>query len=154
MAAISGYRWADGTQAAGVVLSTTYAIENFPGQTDMNIGRGGVAWLQPSIVVVTPAVQLLDSLDGTRDGYGGAVIDWAFAYLSPDMVRYLRDTFFNSTDYSRANTIRTWNRQSGLWEEYTATALWPKFEITGGLERRGGGLRDFPIRFIKGTKIA
>ena len=152
--AISGFRWADGTQAAGVVLAATYAIENFPIQTDMTAKGGGVSWVQPSIVTVTETVQLLDSLDGTRDGYGGAVIDWAFRYLTPDMVQYLRDTFFNSTDFSRANTIRTWNRQTGLWEEYTATALWPKFEITGGLERRGGGWIDWPVRFIKGTKIA
>lgn len=152
MAAVTGYRWSDGTLGAGVVLAPQYAIENFAVQVDM--AGSSIEWRQPSFVSVHEATQVLVSLDGTRDGYGGAVIRWEFGFLTPLMMKYLRDTFFNTNLFSRANTIRTWNRMTGLWEEYTATAHWPTFEDINSLERRGGGLLNFPLVFIKGTKIA
>lgn len=151
MAIVSGYRWRAGTWGAGVVLPVTYAIENFPRQTDMG---NYIHWMRPGNEAdfIAPAA-IMQALDGSQDDYGGVQFTWEFSYWSPDMANYVFTTMFSS-EYDAATTVRTWNRVTGLWEEYTATALWPTSEQLRDLDTIGRGWRNFPIRFIKGTKIA
>ncbi len=151
MALVSGYRWRAGTWGPGVVLPVTYAIENFPRQTDMGYDK---QWMRPGNAadIVAPAA-ITQALDGSQDDYGGIQFTWEFDWLSPDMVSYLFTTMFSSA-YNATATVRTWNRSTGLWEQYTATALWPTAEMIRDLDTIGGGFEQFPIRFIKGTKIA
>jgi hypothetical protein len=69
------------------------------------------------------------------------------------MVAWLWTDLFESK-YSNAATIRTFDRQTNAWRVLNGTALWPDNEMLEGLDNKGGGFVDFPIRFINCTTAA
>ena len=140
---LSGYRIGTGTLTVAV-LDATYAIELLTNQTD----RKQAAWVRPQsrADIVQPAAQEA-ALDGSLADYGGDVVLWEFAWLSPKMMDYLFETFFGSAR-SAAMTIRTWDRIRAEWRVLNCTAQWPAPDAVSSLINIGGGLADFPVRFI------
>ena len=147
MTYFSGYRWEDGTLASAA-LTVTYAIESFTRASDM---RSDMVWMRPQsdADILTPmAVEM--ALDGSQGGYGGYQCTWRLPIVTRGMMSWLWTEKFNSV-YSYAATIRTFDRQFNTWRVLNCTALWPDNEMINGLDRRGGGFVDFPIRFINGV---
>ena len=146
---LSGYRWRQGTYTVSDVTES-YAVENFPSQADM---KGNVRWVRPQshADILTPA-DVQQALDGSQQAYGLTEFEWQFPFLTPMMRDYLWTTKMSS-GYSSAATVRLWNRATGAFEFYTATALWPLPDVVRGLDTAGGGWVNFPIRFILATQI-
>ncbi len=146
---LRGYRWRAGTHTAADV-GEDYAVERFATHLDM---RGNVRWYSPNsgADVITPAA-IEQALDGTQREYGLREFTWKFPFLTPQMQNWLWTQKMGSVP-SAAATVRTFNRSTGAWEFYTCTALWPTPDTLRGLELKGGGWVEFPIRFILATKL-
>jgi len=145
---LSGYKLVAGTKTVAQMTAAhnTYAIEEFPAQDDV---RGGAVWRRPQSRgdIVQPAV-IEAALDGSLADYGGEVVTWEFAWVSPKMIDYLYENIFSSTR-SATVTIRTWDRVTADWRVFNCTAQWPMPDIVEGLRNIGGGFAEFPIRFIQ-----
>jgi len=134
-------------------MGAAYAVTAFPVQTDM-AEFGLVRWIQP----IDPSGRVyevdetIDALDGTRGGFGGYRFSWFFQPLTPNMLTYLRTTFFPSSVWSSAVTVRTWDR-SYDWRYFNCIALWndPAQIAT---PRGFRGYQGFRIDFINGTLAA
>lgn len=140
---LSGYRWATGTLTVAA-LTATYAIESFPDQGDQR----GVPWMRPQsradIILPTAQVQ---GLDKSLADYGGEVAEWLLPWLSPGMMAYIYNTMLSGSP-SAAATIRSFDRQKNTWRVLNSTAHWPAPDVITGLRNVGGGLADFPIKFV------
>ena len=147
---LSGYRWENGTLASGA-LTVTYAIESFTRASDMH---GDHYWIRPQTRadIVKPG-EVSMALDGSQGGYGGYDVLWELPFVTRGMVAWLWTDLFESK-YSNAATIRTFDRQTNAWRVLNGTALWPDNEMLEGLDNKGGGFVDFPIRFINCTTAA
>lgn len=143
MANLSGYRIATGTLTVAT-LTDTYAIESLPAQDDRRAGD----WVAPQSRrdIVQPAA-IEAALDGSLADYGGDVVVWEFAWFSPKMIDYLYENFFSS-GRSATMTIRTYDRLRAEWRVLNCTAQWPTPDVVNNLRNIGGGLAEFPIRFI------
>ncbi len=143
MPALSGYRLGTGTIAHGD-FDEDYAIESFPIQSDQDTAR---KWNRPGndADIVNEAEELVEGMSSFVGSYGYIVFTWQLRMLSPLMVKYVRDTFFGSTGFSAAVTVRTFNRGSGAFEVYHATAK-RKLYIDGATPA-GGGYDQFVIDF-------
>lgn len=146
----SGYRWATGTlTSAG--LTITYAIEDFARQSDM---KSSWAWTRPQsrADILLPALQS-EALDASVADYGGTELLWEFPFWTSMQVNYVFVNLFGSVKYAD-QTIRVWDRQFNTWRVLNVRGIWPSPETIKGLENRGGGFVNFPIRFILGTAAA
>ncbi len=141
-----GYIWAKGFISRQQLLQIGVAIKDMPTQSDMRAGR---LWIRPGneADVIRPAA-LVDSLSGKRYPYGGAVFKWPMVNLSPKMVRYIHETFFDFNWYAEM-TVQTFNRASGNWECYWVTARWPDYSAEA--EMVAGGYSNFQINFVNGV---
>ena len=146
----TGYRWATGTLASAA-LTITYAIEDFPRQSDM---KGAWKWTRPQTRAdVILQARLSPGLDGSQAVYGGSELLWEFPFWTAGQMDYIFDTLFAGA-YSAAQTIRTFDRQFNTWRVLNVTGLWPDNDTIRGLDNKGGGFVNFPIRFILGTAAA
>jgi len=147
---LSGYRLALGTLTpAEIDADDDYAIENFPRQSDMKPVH---QWRRPGNTadVIKVEAEMVTAFDGSRGGQGGAEFAWPWELMTPGQIVYMNDTFFNlSADWDAAVTVRTYNRATGAWEYYTATALRP---VVDEMETVGGSY-SYPLRFIEGTQL-
>jgi len=140
---LSGYRIGTGTLTVAV-LDDSYAIELLTNQSDRKQAR----WTRPdsrSDIVQPAAIE--QGLDGSLADYGGDVVVWTFPWLSPLMMDYLYENYFDS-NRSALMTIRTYDRIRAEWRVLNCTAQWPAPDVIGGLVNIGRGLQDFPVRFI------
>lgn len=140
------YRIRAGTHTAAD-MTAAYAVKAFPAQAD----QGSWKWFNPvgASGALAYAAEYVDSLDGGRKGFGGYQCTWTFGGLTPDMVAYLRSTFF-SAGYSAPVTIMTWDRQYG-WRVLNCTARWndPATNAEPGGRR---GYLNVTIDFINGVE--
>jgi hypothetical protein len=143
----SGYRWANGTKTSAQ-MTVTYAIEDFPRQSDM---KSSWNWTRPQSPadLVFPAA-LKGDLEGDLGAYGELELLWEFPFWTSAQIDYIFDNLFGGA-YSALQTIRTYDRQNHAWLVLNVKARWPEKDVIAGLVRRGGGFVDFPIRFIKGV---
>ena len=120
-------------------------IKRLPTQSDQTAGR---LWIRPGneADLVHPSA-LVDSISGRRFPYGGAVFKWPMMGMSPKMVRYLHETYFDFNWYADL-TVQTFNRANGDWEAYWVTARWPDY--TSEAELSAGGYNNFQINFVNG----
>lgn len=120
-----------------------YEIKGLPVQEDQRSGR---QWIRPGndADVVRPA-SIVDSISGKRYAYGGSTFTWPMVNLSPKMVKYLHETYFDN-DWSSELTIQTFNRATGNWEAYQAVARWPDYASEA--ETAAGGYNNFKIAFV------
>ena len=120
-------------------------IKRLPTQSDQIAGR---LWIRPGneADLVHPSA-LVDSISGRRFPYGGAVFKWPMMGMSPKMVRYLHETYFDFNWYAEL-TVQTFNRANGDWEAYWVTARWPDY--TSEAELSAGGYNNFQINFVNG----
>lgn len=124
-----------------------YEIKGLPIQTDQNRGR---QWIRPGNEsdVIKPAA-IVDSISGQRYAYGGSTFVWPMVNLSPKMVNFLHEEFFNNA-WAAYLTVQTFNRATGLWEAYQAVARWPDYASEA--ELAAGGYNNFKIAFVNCSK--
>jgi hypothetical protein len=117
-------------------------VRFLPIQTDQR------SWQRPGndADVVKPP-KLVDTLAGYRHAYGGVTFVWALRMLSPLMIKYLFQNYFDSR-YSNNFTVQTYNRQTGEWESYQCIGRYP--DVTADAELQGGGLDNFKVNFVAG----
>ena len=146
---LSGYRLAP-EHITVIALDTDYAIENFPRQNDQPPGRD---WIRPGDYsdVIEATAEVVIALSGGAYGYGEAGFAWKLQGLTPLMVKYILDTYFNSEDMTALATARTFNRASGAFEVYQCTINRQRY--VDGAEIALGGYDKFQIDFIKPVLI-
>ncbi len=143
-----GFMLGPGTLAAiQLTTVTTYDIENFTRQADMNPGRD---WQRPEDEAerVKNYAELVDSIDSHRGAYGGIEFKWPLRLLTPLMEKYIRDTYFSSTAFSADVTARTYNRNSGQFEIYNIVARRPGYD---DLELTARGYDRYILTFTNGV---
>lgn len=141
---LSGYRIGAGTLTAAA-LDETFAIELLTNQDD----RRQASWRRPQsrADIILPAAQD-GALDGSLANYGGDVVVWEFAWLSPKMMDFFKTDFLGGNE-SAEMTIRTQSRmESREFKTFNCTAQWPAPDVIAGLRNSGTGLAEFPIKFI------
>lgn len=143
MALENGFFIIDGFVSQTQMQIDGYKVVNLPIQTDQINGRD---WIRPGneADVVKPA-SLVDSISGRRFPYGGNVFTWPMVNLSPKMTLFLHETIFDLNWYSDV-TVQTFNRATGNWEAYHATARWPDY--VNEAELAGGGFNNFKLSFV------
>lgn len=143
MALPTGYYIIKGFVSKAELLLSGVNIKSLPVQSDQSRGR---LWIRPGdeADVVKPS-SLVDNLSGRRFPYGGAQFKWPMMNLSPKMVRYLHETYFEFNWYAEL-TVQTFNRASGDWECYLVTARWPDYSAEA--EMAAGGYNKFQINFV------
>lgn len=147
--ALSGYRLSP-DHITVAALDTTFAIENFPRQADQSVGRD---WIRPddSADVVEPAAEIVIAMSGGAYGYGRGNLSWRLQGLTPLMVKYILDTYFNSEDMTALGTVRTSNRASGAFEVYQV--IMNRHLYADGAEPALGGYDKLLLDFVKTTLI-
>ena len=131
-------------------------VTGFPVQTDQNNGR---VWVRPGNTadVLAPA-RLVDTPLGTRKAYGGLIFGWPMVNMSPQMVKYLHETYFSpngapssffTREYSNKLTIQTFNRGSGNSEgNYETYHVYGRFaNYNGEAVTLAGGYSDLLINY-------
>lgn len=152
MAVTAGFYIAEGWMSRSELYINGADITALPIQTDMVNGR---QWIRPSDLadVVRPA-RLVDTPSGTRFGYGGLIWKWPMVNLSPNMVKYLQETYFSpagapsnfyNRTWSNQLTVQTFNRASGDWETYHTFARFANFD--GEADMSAGGYNNLQINF-------
>jgi hypothetical protein len=141
----TGYYIYKGFVTRSQLLAQGVNIKRFPTQSDQTAGR---LWIRPGneADLVHPSA-LVDSISGRRFPYGGAVFKWPMMGMSPKMVRYMHETYFDFNWYADL-TVQTFNRANGDWEVYWVTARWPDY--TSEAELSAGGYNNFQINFVNG----
>ncbi len=126
-------------------LTAAYDITLWPRQTDQPLI---VDWQPPleGSDLYLEAEDVVEGLDGALSSVGRASFTWYLYLPTPLMVNYVRMTIFQNR-LSAAVTVRTFDRDRGLWRIVNATAQWPKNPPREG-EPQGRGYNRFPIRFI------
>lgn len=97
-----------------------YKVIDFAIQDD----QAWLPWYQPidpSGAISEGVIQ--DSMDSGRGAFGGYNLSWIFGQLTPLMIKYLRDTYFATTLWSRDVTIVTFDRSYG-WRTLNCKAVW------------------------------
>jgi len=150
---MSDYRLALGTLTATALLaSSANIVENFPRQTDQPQMLDW--WILGDNDVYSEWGAVIDAHNGTRHAQGSAEFEWLL-YLSPLMVKYLRDTFFGQTISSPGNlyayvTAQTYDATlGGEWRIVNALMI---FTEIGELRR--DGLWTYRFKFIEAVKAA
>ena len=146
MASITdGYFLIKGFVSKSELLANGTNVKNLPVQADQKYGR---LWVRPGneADLVHPS-NIVDTISGRRFAYGGAVFKWPMVGLSPKMVGYLHETYFDFNWYAEL-TVQTFNRANGDWEAYWVTARWPDY--TAEAELSAGGYNNFQIGFVNG----
>lgn len=147
-----GYFIIDGWVSRAEMYSLGLQIPDFPIQSDMTNGRN---WIRPgnNADIIKPA-RFVDTPMGSRYAYGGLVWQWPMVNLSPKMVSYIQETYFqpNGTpsnfyfrEWSNKLTVQTFNRTSGEWETYHT---WGRFaDVANEASPIAGGFTDLAINF-------
>lgn len=132
--------------------------------TEMHIGNEVINWpiqddqaylewfqpIDPSGAVSEGTIQ--DSMDSGRGAFGGYNLSWIFGQVTPLMTKYIRDTIFSGTLFSREVTIVTFDRSYG-WRCLNCTAVWNDPAKTAdpvGLQ----GYQKLKIDFVDATVAA
>lgn len=148
MAVISqdGYYIIKGFVSRSQLLTNGVNVKRLPTQADQSSGR---LWVRPGneADLIHPSA-IVDSISGRRFPYGGAVFKWPMMGLSPNMVKYLHQNYFDFNWYADL-TVQTFNRANGDWEAYWVTARWPDY--TSEAELAAGGYNNFQINFVNGV---
>lgn len=141
----TGYYIYKGFVSKSQLLAQGTNIKKFPIQSDQTAGR---LWIRPGneADLIHPSA-LVDSISGKRFPYGGAIFKWPMMGMSPKMVRYMHETYFDFNWYAEL-TVQTFNRANGDWEAYWVTARWPDY--TSEAELSAGGYNNFQIGFVNG----
>lgn len=148
----SGYRWRAGIWDADDVTDD-YDIENWPLQGDM---YPGISWLAPrgEANLVVPG-GYVDTIDGHKCAEGGYEFEWVFPYLTANMLQYLRKNLFEERYSNEATVlIPDVRMEGGISRFYTCIAQWPAPDRIRGLQTEGGGLVNFPVRFVRAVNIS
>lgn len=140
-----GYFLIKGFVSKAELLNNGINVKKLPVQADQKYGR---LWVRPGneADLVHPS-NIVDTISGRRFAYGGAVFKWPMVGLSPKMVGYLHETYFDFNWYAEL-TVQTFNRANGDWEAYWVTARWPDY--TSEAELSAGGYNNFQIGFVNG----
>ena len=152
MAATPGFFIIDGWVSRAVLYVNGLQIPNFPTQTDMINGR---LWIRPGdqADVVNPA-RLVNNPVGQRFAYGGLTFMWPMVNMSPNMVKYVQETYFSPAgapssffqrSWSNQLTVQTFNRASGDWETYHVYGRFTDFAAEA--ELAAGGYNNMQIQF-------
>lgn len=147
-----GYFIIDGWVSRAEMYSLGLQVPNFPTQDDMVNGR---LWIRPGNTadIVKPA-RFVDTPVGTRYAYGGLVWQWPMVNLSPKMVSYIQETYFQPNgspsdfffrEWSNKLTVQTFNRTSGEWETYHVRGRFA--DVTNEASPTAGGFTDLMISF-------
>ena len=141
-----GYFIIKGFLSKAELLTNGVNIKKLPTQSDQKAGR---LWIRPGneADLVHPSA-IVDTISGRRFPYGGAVFKWPMMGMSPKMVNYLHETYFDFNWYAEL-TVQTFNRATGDWEAYWVTARWPDY--TAEAELSAGGYNNFQINFVNGV---
>lgn len=128
-------------------MGTSYAVVNFPAQTDMT---SKVHWKRPvgDSDVVKPTLTQT-AVSGDAEDYGGQTFTWIMPYLTADMIAYISTNVFNG-NRSGPVTLKTLNRKTWTFEYKNATGI---FEPEKG-DPVGVGYANVPITFIKAEATA
>lgn len=150
--ALTGYCIAAGWVSADTIDDDqeTYDIGSFAVQADMDVGR---EWFRPGNTsdVARLGAEYGYGIMGNGKAYGGVEFTWEFRYLTPKMVKYISDTFFDSGGEITANvTVRTKNRSTGEWEYYQCVA---QLNDPANATPAGGGYDEYKIKFVNGVKV-
>jgi len=114
------YRWRSGFVNAAQ-LTDTYALRNFPRQTDMG---SSVDWLDPQGTNTYNRAAMTElSLYGRAKFLGIPNFTWSLPSLTPQMTDYLlhNAAYFDSAAYLDS-TVSTWNGARDRWEIIWAIA--------------------------------
>ncbi len=147
--ATTGYMLKIGWVTKAVIEADTNAdVGNFPTQNDMT---GGRQWWRPGnkADIIDEGEEILIDVYGGAGAYGGIKFVWPMRYLTPLMIKYIKDTFFSSgTLFSNDVTVRTFNRSSNAWEVYQCTV---RREFASSGTAAGGGLDEYELTFVNGV---
>lgn len=132
-----------------IEMSFGFKVVDFPIQDD----QAFLEWfppIDPSSAISEGLIQ--DSMDSGRGAFGGYSFSWVFGQLTPLMVKYLRDTIFAGTLFSRDVTVVAFDRSYG-WRTINCKALWNDPAKTAqpvGLQ----GYQQLKIDFVNGVDAA
>jgi hypothetical protein len=141
------YRIRSGIHAVGDI-TTTYKITNFATQTD----QSGMPWMAPNAFrTVTPIqAQVVQTLDMAAHADGFYTWQWAFDYLTNDMLGYWFTTYLAASVKSATVTVKTFDATDTA-VHLTGVLLRP--ESGQHMEVQQGGWQNVIMRFIKGVII-
>lgn len=142
---VCGFWWAYGHIALSSFTEALYDISNWTVQSDQ---VPGLEWRRPGNEsdIVEEAVELVTSLSENVDGYGNVNFNWKLRGLTPMMVNYVIVNRFNYR-FSALATVRTYNRATGAFECYHATAQRKLYR--DGAEAALGGYDNLDVTFVK-----
>lgn len=146
--AYSGYWLATGTLFEDEMTSA-YAIEDFPRQSDM---VPGIDWLRPNSEsdVIERGVELVESISSRVVAYGGPALTWHWQGLTAGMMAYLVNTVMGGNPSARV-TIRTFDRARNEWRLLNAVAQIKAYREAGEMDM--GGFKRLEMDFAGAKPI-
>lgn len=141
-----GHRWIAGTVTSST-LTSTYAIANWPNQTDQLANNVVyVAWTPPVGIVAPEYSRIARMADGSQRGDGFLKFTWEFSYLTFGMYAYILSNIFASK-YSAKCTVMTYDPSNSA-VFINATAYRPDIRNLSGIY---GGYQDVKFDFDYGV---